>query len=198
MNDKTNARIIEIELQFVCEILSGNAERYFELIAPIERRVYFTAYEILGSPADAEEVAQEAILKGFRNLASFRGESKFVTWLMRITINEARLRLRNSREVSLESLQRESSEGDYTPIQLADWREVPEKALEQKELANHLSTAIESLPLPYREVLILRDIDGLTIAETSKVLEISLSNVKIRLLRARFMLRDYFVSNRLI
>jgi len=186
--------VLEGERTLVAEILAGNHERYYELIAPIERRVYYTAYAILRAEADAEEVSQEAILKGFRGLRTFRGEARFSSWLLSIVANEARMRLRQRREVSLELLKSPDNDDEYTPIELAEWREIAVEALAQKELAAHLEEALEALPEIYREVLILRDIDGLTIAETSSALEISVPAVKTRLLRARLMARDYFVS----
>jgi len=186
--------VLEGQRALVAEILAGNHERYYELIAPIERRVYYTAYAILRTEADAEEVSQEAILKGFRGLRTFRGEARFSSWLLSIVANEARMRLRQRREVSLELLKSPDNEDEYTPIELAEWREIAVEALAQKELAAHLEEALEALPEIYREVLIVRDIDGLNIAETSAALEISVPAVKTRLLRARLMVRDYFVS----
>ena len=186
--------VLEGERTLVAEILAGNHERYYELIAPIERRVYYTAYAILRAEADAEEVSQEAILKGFRGLRTFRGEARFSSWLLSIVANEARMRLRQRREVSLELLKSPDNDDEYTPIELAEWREIAVEALAQKELAAHLEEALNALAEIYREVLILRDIDGLTIAETSAALEISVPAVKTRLLRARLMVRDYFVS----
>ena len=189
-----NDRLLEEERELIAEILAGNHERYCELIAPIERRVYYTAYGILRIEADAEEVSQEAILKGFRSLRAFRGEAKFSSWLLSIVGNEARMRLRQRREVSLELLKSPDNEDEYTPIELAEWREIPVEALAQKELAARLEEAVATLPEIYREVLILRDIDELSIAETSAAMRISVPAVKTRLLRARLMVRDYFVS----
>jgi len=184
------------EKKLVEEVLAGNVERFYELVKPCERLVYLAAQEILQNEADAEEVAQEAVLKSFRNLRLFRGESKFSTWLYRITVNEARMRLRKRREVSLDELMAEddAQETTYAPLQLADWREIPGQALEQRELQEQLAAAVASLPDKYREVLVLRDINGLSIAETAEALTLSLPNVKTRLLRARLMLRDSFVA----
>jgi RNA polymerase sigma-70 factor, ECF subfamily len=193
VSEPENDRILDGERELIAEILAGNNERYYELIAPLERRVYYTAYAILRTRADAEEVAQEAILKAFRGLRSFRGDAKFSSWLLSIVMNEARMRLRQRREISLELLKSPDHENEYTPIELADWREIPVEALAQKELAAHLEEALAALPAIYREVLILRDIDGLNIAETSDALEISVPAVKTRLLRARLMVRDYFL-----
>jgi RNA polymerase sigma-70 factor (ECF subfamily) len=194
VRESENDRVLEGERALVAEILAGNHERYYELIAPIERRVYYTAYAILRTAADAEEVSQEAILKGFRGLRTFRGQARFSSWLLSIVTNEARMRLRQRREVSLELLKSPDNEGEYTPIELAEWREIAVEALAQKELSAHLEEALATLPDMYREVLILRDIDGLNIAETAAALEISVPAVKTRLLRARLMVRDYFVS----
>ena len=97
------------------------------------------------------------------------------------------MRLRKRREVSLDELMAEddAQETTYAPLQLADWREIPGQALEQRELQEQLATAVASLPDKYREVLVLRDINGLSIAETAEALTLSLANVKTRLLRAR-------------
>jgi RNA polymerase sigma-70 factor (ECF subfamily) len=186
------------ERALIDRVLAGELELYYELIGPIERRIYFTALDILRVEADAEEVAQEAILKAFRSLRSFRGDCKFSTWVFSIAVNEARMRLRRRREVLLDDLQPEEEEGDYTPLQIADWREIPSETVESDEMKKHLAAAIASLGQRYREVLVLRDINGLNIAETSKALSLSESNVKIRLLRARLMLRDYFVEHSLL
>ena len=187
-------RVLAGERELISQILAGNHELYYELIAPIERRVYYTAYAILRTQADAEEVAQEAILKGFRGLRRFRGDAKFSNWLLTIVANEARMRLRRRREVSLELLRSPDNEDEYTPVELADWREIPVEALAHKELAMRLEEAMAALPGIYREVLIMRDINEFNIAETSAALGISVPAVKTRLLRARLMVRDYFVS----
>ena len=196
-NEETVAAALR-ERALIERVLAGELELFYELVAPIERRIYFTALDILRVEADAEEVAQEAILKAFRNLRSFRGDSKFSTWVFSIAVNEARMRLRRSREVLLDDLQPEEEEGDYTPLQIADWREIPSETVESEEMRKHLAAAIASLGERYREVLILRDMNGLSIAETSKALNLSESNVKVRLLRARLMLRDYFVEHSLV
>jgi RNA polymerase sigma-70 factor, ECF subfamily len=196
-NEDTAAAALR-ERALIERVLAGELELFYELVSPIERRIYFTALDILRVEADAEEVAQEAILKAFRNLRSFRGDCKFSTWVFSIAVNEARMRLRRSREVLLDDLQPEEEEGDYTPLQIADWREIPSETVESEEMKKHLAAAIASLGERYREVLILRDINGLSIAETSKALNLSESNVKVRLLRARLMLRDYFVEHSLL
>ncbi len=184
----------EREKLLLAKILNGERDCFYELIAPYERRVYLTAYEILRNSPDAEEVAQEAFLKAYRGLSKFRGESKFSTWLLRITVNEARMRWRKVREVSLESLLPEDDETGYTPLQLADWREIPGEALDKRETREQISQALAALPEKYREILTLRDINGLSVAETAEALDLGISNVKTRLFRARMQLRDAFIA----
>ena len=184
----------EREYRLIDRVLSGQHEYFYELIAPHERRVFMTAFDILQVEADAEEVAQEAFLKAFRSLRSFRREAQFSTWLLRITMNEARMRLRKRREVSLDSVFPDHEERDYIPILLADWREIPIEALLREETRRLLRESIVALPENYREVLTLRDVNGLNNAETAEILGLTLANTKVRLLRARIMLRDLFVQ----
>jgi RNA polymerase sigma-70 factor, ECF subfamily len=170
----------------------GDKEAFYNLVCPCERAVYTAAVTILNNSADAEEVAQEAVLKAFANLASFRGEAKFSTWLIQITINESRLKLRKDRRHLYESVdeQRADDEGEYSPKDFADWREVPSEALQRRELREALKQAIAHLPSMYREVLILRDVQQRSIQETSQILGLTEGSVKTRLLRARLQMRD--------
>ena len=180
------------EAELIRRVGNGEKEAFYALVQPYERAVYTAAMSILNNQADAEEVVQEAVLKAFSHLAKFRGESKFSTWLIQITINEARLKLRKDRRHLYESVDepQSSEEGDYFPKDFADWREVPSEALQRKELRDALKRAMAELPQKYREVLVLRDIQHMSIEETSLVLGISVGNVKTRLLRARLQMRD--------
>ena len=180
------------EADLIRRVSAGDKEVFYELVRPYERAVYTSAMSILNNQADAEEASQEAVLKAFSNLPRFRGESKFSTWLIQITINEARLKLRKDRRHLYESVDepRSDEEGDYFPKDYADWREIPFEALERKELRDALKRAMAVLPQKYREVLVLRDIQHLSIVETAQVLGISEGNVKTRLLRARLQMRD--------
>lgn len=185
----------EKEGRLIESVLAGRHEDFHELIAPYRRGVYLTAYDIVQVEADAEEVAQEAFLKAFRGLRSFRSESQFSTWLFRIAVNEARMKLRKRREVPLETVfPDEDNDSDYTPTMLADWREIPSDAMLREEQRRLVQESIAELPEMYREVLTLRDVNGKNIAETSEILGISVGNTKVRLLRARLRLRDIFVE----
>lgn len=174
-------------------VRNGDHDAFYELVKPHERGLYYAAFSVLNNEADAEEVVQEAILKAFKALGRFRGESKFSTWIIQIVINESRMRLRKYRKHlhdSLDEPAKGDEEGDYIPRDFADWREIPCEALESAELRNALTNAVISLAPRYRQVLILRDVEQLSIADTAKLLGLTEAAVKTRLLRARLMLRD--------
>lgn len=180
------------EMALIRRICDGEKELFYQLIQPYQKMVSVTAISMLKNDYDAEDVAQEALFRAFKNLARFRGECRFSTWLVQITINEARQRLRRQKRSSEQSLEagQESDEGDYLPIDCADWREIPLESLQRKELRQALQRAIANLKPHYREVLILRDINQRSVAETAQILSITEASVKTRLLRARLQMRD--------
>jgi RNA polymerase sigma-70 factor (ECF subfamily) len=180
------------ERELMQRICAGGTDLFYELIRPYERAVFLAASSILGNDADAEDVAQEAILKAFKNLRGFRQESKFSTWLIQIAINEAKMKLRKNRRHLYESIDdtQTTDEGDYIPTDFADWREIPSEALEQSELRDALNNALKLLPEKYRIALILRDVQQMSIAETAMILGLSEENVKTRTSRARLRMRD--------
>jgi RNA polymerase sigma-70 factor (ECF subfamily) len=179
------------EQELIRRIRSGEPDKFYELIRPFERRVYAAAFAILRNEADAEDAAQEAMLKAFANLRQFRGEARFSTWLIQIAVNEARMRRRKDHANVIEPIgEREDAEGVYTPREFADWHEVPSEALERREVRDLLLEALAALGSKYREVFVLRDVEHQSIQEVSETLGISTASVKTRLLRARLMLRD--------
>jgi RNA polymerase sigma-70 factor (ECF subfamily) len=180
------------ESELVQKAGEGDKEAFYQLVQPCEKALFAAAMAILNNPADAEEAAQEAVLKAFTNVGRFRGESKFSTWITQICINEARLKIRKARKHLYESIDEPNNgeDGEYFPRDFADWREIPSEALQRKELREALQRALASLPAKYREVLILRDIQHLSIEETAQILGLGAGNVKTRLLRARLQMRD--------
>ena len=180
------------ERELIERVLAGEKDLFYDLIRPCERGVFLAAASILGNDADAEDTAQQAFLKAYRNLARFRQESRFSTWLIQIAINDAKMKLRKDRRHLHDAIDagQRTSEGDYIPTDLADWREIPSEALEQSELREALNKALNSLPEKYRTVLILRDVQQMSIAETAKALGISKESVKTRTSRARLRMRD--------
>jgi RNA polymerase sigma-70 factor, ECF subfamily len=180
------------ESRMIASILAGDAQLFHELIRPYERRVYAMALSFLHNEADAEDATQEAFLKAFRNLAGFRGDAKFGTWLVSITLNEARSRIRRRDAVKMESLDEpKDEEGHISPALLRDWKEIPSEALERKEVRHLLHKAVTALPLIYREVFQLRDIEQMSVNEAAAALGITISSVKVRLHRARMMLQKH-------
>jgi RNA polymerase sigma-70 factor, ECF subfamily len=188
----TTAHFEPTEAELIRRACQGDKEAFYNLVRPCERTVYTAAISILKNPEDAEEVAQEAVLKALSHLADFRAEAKFSTWLIQITINEALLKLRKDRRHLYESVDelRTDEDGEYFPKDFADWREVPSETLQRMELKEALERAIASLSLKYREVLILRDVQQLRIEEVSQILGITVGSVKTRLLRARLQMRE--------
>jgi RNA polymerase sigma-70 factor, ECF subfamily len=177
------------EQEWIARILQGERDLFHDLIRPYERTVYMTALSLVREPAEAEDVAQEAMLKAYRGLASFRGDAKFSSWLVSITLNEARSRLRKNAKVTVESLDDAGQEGDYTPFLVADWREIPSEALERQEMTEHLERAIQNLPPTYREVFLLRDKEEMSIEDIAQTIGIKANLVKVRLFRARMLLQ---------
>ena len=183
------------EEMLVRRVLAGEHELFYELIRPYERRVYAAAFAILRNESDAEDVAQEAVLKAFKHIRQFRAESRFSTWLIQITVNEARMRRRKAHANIMEPIaDRQDEEGNYTPRDFADWREIPSETLERNEVRQKLAEALAELGQIYREVFVLRDMEHLNIQETAEALGITVASVKTRLLRARLMLRDLLAA----
>jgi RNA polymerase sigma-70 factor, ECF subfamily len=185
------------EQDLISRVQRGQHELFYELVQPYERRVYAAALAILRNEADAEDAAQEAMLKAFANIRQFRQEARFSTWLIQVTVNEALMRRRRQRTVIMEAIDDRRDNDDaqeYAPRDFADWREIPSEALERKEVRQRLTEALGTLDRKYREVFVLRDVEHMNIQETADALGISIASVKTRLLRARLMLRDLLAA----
>ena len=194
MNNSVQAGGVR-EQDLISSVQRGQHELFYELVRPYERRVYAAALAILRNEHDAEDAAQEAMLKAFANIRQFRAEARFSTWLIQITVNEALMRRRRERAVPMEGIEdRRDEESEYAPRDFADWREIPSEALERKEVRQRLAEALGTLDRKYREVFVLRDMEHLNIQETAEALGISVGSVKTRLLRARLMLRDLLAA----
>lgn len=169
----------------------GDAEAFTRLVDKYERKIYRLARNITQNDEDAEDVLQEAFLKAYSNLDSFQGQSKFYTWIVRIAVNEALMKLRkrkSDRTVSLD--EPHETEEDTVSREIAVWEDDPEKRYSQEELRDILGRAVDSLKPGFRTVFVLRDIEELSTEETAEALGISVPAVKSRLLRARLQLRE--------
>jgi RNA polymerase sigma-70 factor, ECF subfamily len=180
------------ESELIRRILAGERELYYALIAPYERMVYVSAMSLLRNEAEAEDCAQDAFLKAFCHLQEFKGQSKFGSWLVRIALNEAKMKLRKMRADLYDSLDKplEGDDDEYLPQTLGDWREIPSEALERKEIRELLEKAVENLPEKYRVVFVLREIQNLDVATAAQVLGVSEEVIKTRLVRARLQMKD--------
>jgi RNA polymerase sigma-70 factor (ECF subfamily) len=191
----SSQNLIESEAELIVRILNGQRECYYDLVAPYQRMVYVSALSVLRDEAEAEDCAQESLIKALCHLKDFKGESKFGSWLVRIALNEAKMRRRKLRPALYESLDRPADcnnheETEYVPQVLQDWREIPSEALERNEIREALENAIKQLPDIYRQVFILRDLQEYDTADTAEILGVSEAVVKTRLVRARLQMRD--------
>jgi len=176
----------------VAEARAGNAESFTTLINQYDRHIYRLALNITGNQEDAEDVLQDSFLKAYSNLDQFQGDSRFYTWLVRIAVNEALMKLRKRRGASWVSLD-EPADTDHrslVPREVEDWTENPERSYAKTELRDILSQAIEKLEPQFRTVFVLRDVEEFSTEETAKMLGLSVPAVKSRLLRARLKLRE--------
>ncbi len=179
------------ELALVRGAKAGDLSAFEELVKRYDRNVFRIAQHITQNREDAEDVVQDAFLKAFENLEQFHEQSKFYTWLVRIAVNEALMKLRRRRTGRMVSLDEDvKTEEDTMPREIADWSPNPEQLYKQGELREILSKTIQGLPPSFRTVFVLRDVEGLSTEETAEALELSIPAVKSRLLRARLQLRE--------
>ena len=191
MTDSHETAVVKGDFALVAEAKAGSYEAFEELVNRYENKIYRLGVNITGSPEDAEDVLQEAFLKAFQHLGEFRADSRFYTWLVRIAVNEALMKLRKRRSDRSVPLEDEIGEdGEPIPRELADWKPNPEQIFAQAEIEDILRDAAQKLPATYRTVFLLRDVEDLSTAETASVLNLSEGTVKARLFRARLMLRE--------
>ncbi len=179
------------ELALVQAAKAGDVGAFEQLVKRYDRNVFRIAQHITQNREDAEDVVQDAFLKAYENLEQFQGQSKFYTWLVRIAVNEALMKLRRRRPERMVSLDEEvKTEEDSMPREVADWSPNPEQLYSQSELRDILTKTIQGLPPGFRTVFVLRDVEGLSTEETAEALDLSIPAVKSRLLRARLQLRE--------
>jgi len=183
---------LDNEAVLLAEARAGKADAFITLLNQYSSRVYRLALQITGNREDAEDVLQEVSLKAYANLREFRGDSRFYTWVVRITVNEALTKLRRRRTERQISLDEpiETYENDFMPREIESWGDNPEDRYATSELQKLLTEAMEKLEPPYRLVFALRDIEQISIEETAQMLGLSVPTVKSRLMRARLKMRE--------
>jgi RNA polymerase sigma-70 factor (ECF subfamily) len=174
---------------------AGDIKAFEELVCRYERKTYTIAYRMMGNYEDANDLAQEAFLRAFQSINTFRGESSFSTWLCRIVTNVCRDELRKRYRISIESLDKEVSFGDWEiKKQIPASDPGPDEIYEQRELQLELQELIATLAPEFRLTLVLREIQGLTYEEIAEQLECSLGTVKSRISRARNYLKEKLLA----
>lgn len=176
-------------------LLVGAAKRgdmlaFEELVNRYEKKIFRLTRNITGNREDAEDAMQEAFLKSYTHLPTFQGESRFYTWLVRIAANEALMKLRKRRPGEFSIDESLPGDEDILPRELDDWGPNPEQCCAQTEMKEILTEAIETLEADFRIVFVLRDVEELSTEETAKLLGLSITATKSRLLRARLKLRQ--------
>ncbi len=175
----------------VAQAQAGDTQAFAELVKRYERKIYRLAKNITQNDEDAEDVLQDAFLKAYEHLGGFQGQSKFYTWIVRIAVNEALMKLRKRRGDRFVSLDEPIDTGEEeVKREIAVWEGNPEQQYSQEELQRILNEAVEDLKPDFRTVFTLRDIEELSTEETAEALGISIPAVKSRLLRARLALRE--------
>ncbi len=186
--------VTEEDLALVGRARQGDFAAFEGLVSKYERRLYGLAVRMLRNRHDAEEVVQQTFLSVIEHLEDFREEAAFQTWLMRIAANHALALLRKRRTRATVPLAEDRSRDSYEdlphPDFIAQWRETPDQVAARRETRQLVAEALDELDEKYRLVFVLRDVEGLSTKETAELLGITPGNVKVRLLRARLMLRE--------
>jgi RNA polymerase sigma-70 factor (ECF subfamily) len=179
------------ETTLVAQSREGDTAAFGELVRRYEGKIFRLAQHVTQNREDAEDVLQETFMKAYEHLDQFQGNSKFYTWIVRIAVNQALMKLRRRKTDKSVSLDETIDTGEDTMVrEIAAWDEDPEQRFSRDELGGILDTAVQSLDPPYRSVFTLRDIDELSTEETAEALGLSVPAVKSRLLRARLQLRE--------
>lgn len=184
--------INSVPQEFSIEALrAGDKAEFARLVDAYSAQIYRLGLKMLGNEQDAEDVLQNTFLNAMTHLSSFEGRSSISTWLYRIASNEALMHLRRGKKkVSIEDLQPEDADDDFLPEIFVDWSVLPENELLAGEGKVTLDEAIKKLPENLRMVFVLRDIEDVSIKDTAEILNLTETNVKTRLLRARMFLRE--------
>ena len=170
----------EREQELIAAVLAGDADSFEPLVIEHQKKIYNLALRMTGDPDDAFDVTQDAFVRAYSSLKDFRGESAFGSWLYRLASNLCLDFLRSKKRHAVLSLSEEDGELD-----ISDLRFSPESELERAELRDALSRGLERLPAAARQIIVMRDVSGLSYAEIAEILGLELGTVKSRIARAR-------------
>ena len=175
------------DAEVITRVLDGEVELYEILMRRYNERIYRVARAVLRDDGESEDVMQETYVRAYRNLAKFEGRSSFATWITRIALNEALQRTRKRQPM-------EPMDGEDHIMQLAALGDSPEQSYGRQEITGILEEAIAALPEQYRTVFMLREVEEMSTEEAAEALELSEENVRIRLHRARGLLKKFLVE----
>lgn len=187
--------ISDFDDAIIKSVLAGDVNAFETLVTKYEKTVYNLALRMTGNPEDAADMTQEAFLKAYRSLSSFRGDSSFPSWLYRITSNVCLDFLRSKSRRPAVSLTTETDEGEETELEIPDTAQNPEEQLMSKLTRDAIKRGLDTLAPEQKEILLLREIGGLSYEEISKSLGLELSTVKTRIFRARKRLAAFLVND---
>ncbi|HJZ96608.1 MAG TPA: sigma-70 family RNA polymerase sigma factor [Candidatus Solibacter sp.] len=175
----------------VTQAREGDTQSFTTLVRRYEGKIFRLAMHVTQNREDAEDVLQETFMKAYEHLDQFKGDSKFYTWIVRIAVNQALMKLRRRRTDKTVSMDEQIDTGEDTVVrEIAAWDENPEQRFSREEIGKIMDGAIEGLDPIYRSVFVLRDVEDLSTEETADALGLSIPAVKSRLLRARLQLRE--------
>ena len=186
---------MEKERKVIRRVLDGDVDAFEELVKAYETKVFNLALQMLGNKQDAQDVSQDAFIKAYKSLSSFRGDGQFWSWLNRIVSNMCLDFLRKRKRFAPASLTAEDDDGDEVQMDLPDTRMSPEQVLEKKMTRDAVRRGLASLSVESRQILLLREIAGLSYEEISITLGLESGTVKSRIFRARKKLKDFLVND---
>jgi len=182
---------IEVEKEIIERVLGGDKNAFEGLVLENQKNVYNLALKMTRNEEDALDLSQEAFVKAFKQLGNFRGDSRFSVWLYRLTYNLCIDFLRRKKpDSNVISLNYEDDSGESTPLQIPDMRNLPEDSVIRSEIRENITEGIDELPLKHREMIVMREITGMSYDEIATTLKMNVGTVKSRLARARLKLID--------
>ena len=185
----------EQELAVIRRVQRGDANAFEYLVAAYEKNVYNLALRMTGNPEDAADMTQETFIKAYNSLSAFRGDSKFSVWLYRIATNVCLDFLRKQKKTQSFSLSMEDDDGEEGELELPDLRRLPEDELEKKLTRDAVQRGLAQLPEDARQILLLREIQGLSYEEIGEALGLEPGTVKSRIFRARKKLCAFLLAD---
>ena len=194
MVDRGEGLTVDEELRIIKQVLSGDANAFEELVRANQKNVYNLALKMTGAEQDALDISQEAFFKAYCQLESFRGDSRFSVWLYRLTYNLCVDFLRKKPRAGVISLTYQDDGGDSHDLEVPDMRDLPEERALSRETSETIAKSINELSPQHREILVMREITGMSYDDIAGTLKITDGTVKSRLARARLSLANILIE----